>query len=75
MGDQQHHDAWMEHVRRGDFEAAWKVSDRVLRERAGVPCEHLPRHLQYFWDGEPLDGDDYQLIRDVWAKWRARVSS
>lgn len=55
MGEQQH-DAWMEHVRRGDFEAAWKVSDRVLRQRAGVPCEHLPRHLQYFWDGEPLDG-------------------
>lgn len=61
MGEQDH-DAWMEHVRRGDFEAAWKVSDRVLRERAGVPCEHLPRHFQYFWDGEPLDGKDV-LVR------------
>ncbi len=49
-------DGWMQHMRRGDFEAAWRVSDRVLRVRAGVPCEHLPRHLQYFWDGTPLDG-------------------
>ena len=52
----QHHDPWMEHMRHGDFAAAWEVSDRILRERAGVPCEHLPRHFQYFWDGEPLEG-------------------
>ena len=32
------------------------MSDNVLRERAGVPCWHLERHLQYFWDGRPLDG-------------------
>src|SRR5687767_12065220 len=43
-------------MRRGDFAAAWNVSDRVMRVRAGVPCEHLPRHFQYFWDGQPLDG-------------------
>src|SRR5688572_4769011 len=49
-------DDWTLHMRRGEFEAAWKVSDRVLRARAGVPCEHLPRHFQYFWDGQPLDG-------------------
>jgi len=49
-------DGWMQHMRRGDFEAAWRVSDRVLRVRSGVPCDHLPRHLQYFWDGRPLDG-------------------
>jgi hypothetical protein len=43
-------------MRDGRFEAAWEVSDAVLRARAGVPCGHLPRHLQYVWDGRPLDG-------------------
>lgn len=43
-------------MRRSEFAAAWEISDRVLRERAGIPCSHLPRHLQYFWNGEPLDG-------------------
>ena len=52
----QQFDAWTLHMRRGDFAAAWKISDRVVHERAGVPCEHLPRHFQYFWDGQPLDG-------------------
>jgi Glycosyltransferase family 9 (heptosyltransferase) len=49
-------DRWMDHMRRGEFEAAWAVSDAVLRARAGVPCWHLPRHLQYVWDGRPLAG-------------------
>jgi hypothetical protein len=49
-------DRWMDHMRRGEFEAAWAVSDTVLRARAGVPCWHLPRHLQYVWDGRPLAG-------------------
>lgn len=49
-------DAWMRHMRRGDFAAAWEVSDAVLASRAGVPCWHLPRHEQYVWDGTPLDG-------------------
>lgn len=56
MNEGQQVDGWMEHMRRGDFAAAWEISDRVLRERAGVPCAHLPRHFQYFWNGEPLDG-------------------
>ena len=43
-------------MRRGEFEAAWNISDAALRARAGVPCWHLPRHLQYVWDGTPLDG-------------------
>jgi hypothetical protein len=46
----------MRHMRRGEFEAAWEISDAVLRSHAGVPCWHLPRHLQYVWDGTPLDG-------------------
>ena len=55
-GGEQKLDEWMWHMRRGDFAAAWKVSDRVMRARAGVPCTHLPREFQYFWAGEPLDG-------------------
>ncbi|HEX8360121.1 MAG TPA: glycosyltransferase family 9 protein [Longimicrobium sp.] len=48
--------AWMMHMRRGDFEAAWEVSDRVLRAHAGVSCTHLPRHEQWVWDGTPVRG-------------------
>jgi hypothetical protein len=47
---------WMLHMRRGEFEAAWTISDAVLRARAGRPCWHWPRHLQYIWDGTPLAG-------------------
>ncbi|HEX2079968.1 MAG TPA: glycosyltransferase family 9 protein [Longimicrobium sp.] len=48
--------AWMRHMRAGEWEAAWRVSDRVLASRAGEPCWHLPRHEQWVWDGTPLDG-------------------
>jgi hypothetical protein len=47
---------WTLHMQRGDFEAAWKISDGVVQARAGVDCSHLPRHFQYFWDGQPLEG-------------------
>lgn len=43
-------------MRAGDFAAAWKISDAVLRERAGRSCHHLPRHEQWIWDGRPLAG-------------------
>jgi hypothetical protein len=46
----------MDHMRRGEFEAAWAISDAALNARVGVPCWHLPRHLQYVWDGTPLAG-------------------
>ena len=49
-------DAWMQYMRRGEFEKAWERSDEVLQSRAGKPCWHLPRHLQYVWDGTPLQG-------------------
>src|SRR3954467_8835143 len=49
-------DPWMECMRRGDFAGAWCISDQVLRERAGQSCWDWPRHLQYIWDGRPLDG-------------------
>ena len=47
---------WMRHMRQGECEAAWEISDAVLRSHGGIPCAHLPCHLQYVWDGTPLDG-------------------
>lgn len=47
---------WFARMRAGDFEEAWKVSDQVLRARAGAPSLHLPRHEQPVWDGTPLAG-------------------
>lgn len=46
----------MDYMRRGEWEKAWTFSDAVLKERAGKPCWHLPRHQQYIWDGTPLNG-------------------
>ena len=43
-------------MKQGDFAAAWQLSDAVLRERAGVPCWHLPRHQQWIWNGDSLAG-------------------
>lgn len=43
-------------MRRGDFAAAWQISDAVLRARAGRSCWHLPRHEQWVWDGTPVVG-------------------
>lgn len=48
--------AWMRHMRSGNFARAWEVSDEVLRGRADQQCDDLPRHYQWIWRGEPLDG-------------------
>ena len=58
MGDpeQPDGDAWMWHMRAGDFARAWEISDAVLRLRSGAPGWHLPRHEQALWDGTPIDG-------------------
>lgn len=68
-------ESWFDAMKRGDFAAAWRISDRVLRQRAGVPCFHWPRHEQYVWDGRTLAerrvlircyhglGDTVQFIR------------
>ncbi len=48
--------AWMRHMRAGEWEAAWRVSDRVLASHAGEACWDRPRHEQWVWDGTPLDG-------------------
>ncbi|MEW5927173.1 MAG: ADP-heptose--LPS heptosyltransferase [Gemmatimonadota bacterium] len=49
-------DEWTRHMLAGDWEAAWRVGDAVLRARGGAPTWHLPRHQQAIWDGAPLDG-------------------
>jgi hypothetical protein len=46
----------MRFMRGGDFARAWGVSDEVLRTRAGQRCDFLPRHFQWVWRGEPLEG-------------------
>lgn len=43
-------------MRRGEFEQAWEICDRVLQARAGIPCWHRPRHEQYIWDGSAVEG-------------------
>jgi len=47
---------WFGAMRGGDFAAAWRASDAILRAHAGVPCWHRPRHEQWVWDGTPLHG-------------------
>ena len=47
---------WMCAMLRGDFAAAWRLSDAVLRQRRGRRADHLPRHLRWVWDGTPLAG-------------------
>ena len=44
---------WFTHMRRGDFAAAWRISDQVLRTHERR--RDLPRHEQAIWDGTPLD--------------------
>jgi hypothetical protein len=49
--------AWLAAMRRGDFAAAWQISDRALAaQRAAGPCFDRPRHEQWVWDGRPLAG-------------------
>lgn len=44
-------------MRRADFDAAWRASDRIIASRApGETCVHQPRHEQWVWDGRPLSG-------------------
>ena len=46
---------WVKRARRGDFEGAWTLSDRILAR--GQLCDHTsPRHHQQVWDGTPLAG-------------------
>src|SRR3954451_8899141 len=64
----------MDHMLRGDFEAAWKICDRALIDTAHRHPS-VARHEQIVWDGTPLEhrrvlvrcyhglGDTLQFIR------------
>lgn len=66
---------WMQCMRNGLFEQAWKFSDIALAEGVNRDYNHLPRHFQNIWDGTPLNnkrvlircyhglGDTIQFIR------------
>jgi hypothetical protein len=43
-------------MRRGEFAAAWAISDAVLRQRQHETCADRPRHEQWIWRGQSLHG-------------------
>jgi hypothetical protein len=48
---------WLGAMQRGDFAAAWRISDEVLAARgARGHAWDAPRHEQWLWDGRPLAG-------------------
>ena len=47
---------WLELAKRGRFDDAWRVSDRILARHRAAPDFTRPRHLQSIWTGDPLDG-------------------
>jgi hypothetical protein len=48
----------MEHMRRGEFGAAWGISDILLQRHLAAPraVADVPRHQQVIWDGASLQG-------------------
>jgi hypothetical protein len=49
-------DRWMQHMRSGQFEEAWRFSDKIQKSGINRDYHHLPRHFQCIWDGTPLNG-------------------
>src|SRR5437868_14123606 len=49
-------DMWTHHMSRGEFDKAWTISDAILSHRKNQTSTHLPRHLQWIWDGSALHG-------------------
>jgi len=47
---------WVQAMRRGDFAAAWNISDAQLRTRGTQDHQKLPRHFQNIWDGSSVLG-------------------
>lgn len=68
-------DPWVEAMLRGDFAAAWRVSDSLLPKVRTQDHTTVPRHEQNIWDGRPVEckrvflrcyhglGDTIQFIR------------
>jgi hypothetical protein len=48
--------SWARHMRWGEFDQAWEISDNVLRSPLLKLQGHAPRHLQRIWDGSALAG-------------------
>jgi len=49
-------DPWFEAMLRGDFAAAWRVSDSLLHTTRQQDHVRVPRHEQNIWDGRPVAG-------------------
>lgn len=68
-------DAWLDLMRAGRWEEAWRIKDAQMTARHGKSCWHWPRHEQYAWNGDAIDekrvlvrcyhglGDTLQFIR------------
>ena len=75
---------WLAAMRAGDWEAAWRQTDRLELPRRAAQSQpgfvRAPRHLT--WDGTPFDGrvvrircehglgDTLQFLRFVPLRWR-----
>lgn len=78
-------DPWLDAMRRGDFAAAWKISDALLPLARAQDHRTVPRHEQNVWDGTSVAGkrvlvrcyhglgDTIQFIR--YAKLLKRVAA
>jgi hypothetical protein len=57
-------DRWTRAMLRGDFEAAWRISDDVMARRGpgALNRRDQPFHLRHVWNGAPLAGKDV-LVR------------
>src|SRR5215203_4104695 len=73
--DEQLNALWLDVMRRGDFAAAWNISDALSRTRRASDQYQLERWRQSIWDGSPVAekrvlvrcyhglGDTIQFIR------------
>src|SRR5215213_4565042 len=56
MRELENEDPWIAAMRRGDFAAAWEISDALLETKRAQDHTTVPRHFQTIWDGRPLAG-------------------
>lgn len=56
MPESEGSETWLSLMRSGNYEAAWKLSDNVLK--SGINRNYLstPRHYQCIWNGTSLNG-------------------
>jgi hypothetical protein len=52
MTAEDQNSSWLHAMRRGDFDAAWNISDALLRTKRDQ--SHLPRWFQNVWDGSSV---------------------